>query len=304
MALEAAGAAARGGALVVTLEPCRHHGKTPPCVQAILAAGVRRVVFGAADVDPRARGGALLLKTADVGVEPGLLAEEVRGQTAIFFHRHSARDRPYLAVKLAVSLDGRIADRARRSRWISGEEARAFVHWLRAGFDAVGVALGTVREDDPSLTVRGEVTPLAPPLRVVFDTRAEVPLGAALVKTARKTPTVVVAAPGAPQANLDALRRAGVRAVTGADLAEQLRALKAGGVHSLLVEGGGVLAGRLIAAGLVDRLFLIQAPILLGRGGVNAFGELPGSLLGDVERWRVAGRKVLGADALTVLDRP
>ena len=304
VALQAAGSLARGGELVVTLEPCRHHGKTPPCVQAILTAGVRRVVFGAADVDPRARGGALLLKTADVGVEPGLLAEDVRRQNAIFFHRHTGADRPFVAVKLALSLDARIADHARHSQWITGEEARAYVQWLRAGFDALGVGMGTVRADNPSLTVRGEVTPLTPPVRVVFDWRAEVPMDAALIKTAKKVPTVVLTAPDAPAARLEALRKAGVGIEAGADLAAQLRALKTRGVQSILVEGGGVLAGRLIAAGLVDRLYLLQAPILLGQGGVNAFGELSSVRLDDVARWRVAGRRVLGADALTVLDRP
>jgi len=302
-ALEAAGPAARGAELVVTLEPCRHHGKTPPCVQAILTAGVRRVVFGARDVDPRARNGALLLQTAGVQVAPGLLADEVERQNALFFHRFAGADRPFVAVKLAVSLDARIADGARRSRWISGEEARAFVHWLRAGYEAIGAGLGTVRTDDPSLTVRGEVTPLAPPTRVVFDARAELPASAKVVKTAGEVPTVVLTGPDAPGAARDRLTRRGVAVEHGADLAGQLRALRRRGIHNLLVEGGGVLAGRLVAAGLVDRLFLIQSPLLLGAEGVPAFGALPGVPLGEARRWRVVGRRTLGDDALTVLDR-
>ncbi len=152
MALEEAGAKARGSDLVVTLEPCRHHGKTPPCIEAILAHGIRRVVFGAADVDPRARGGALHLRTAGVRVDHGLLAEDVRRQNAAFFHRYKSPLRPFVALKLAVSLDARIADRNRRSQWVTGEDARAFVHWLRAGFEAVAVGVGTVRADDPQLT--------------------------------------------------------------------------------------------------------------------------------------------------------
>jgi diaminohydroxyphosphoribosylaminopyrimidine deaminase/5-amino-6-(5-phosphoribosylamino)uracil reductase len=273
-------------------------------VHAILAAGIRRVVFATPDVDPRARGGALLLKTAGVAVAHGLLEDDVRRQNALFFHRFNGGQRPFVALKLAVSLDAKIADHRRRSQWITGEEARAFVHWLRAGFEGIGVGLGTVREDDPSLTARGDVVPLTPPRRVVFDTHGELPGDAKLVKTAREVPTLVLSQPGVPDDNVARLARAGVSVVEGKDLGEQLHQLRARGVHNLLVEGGGVLAGRLIAAGLVDRLFLIQAPILLGRDGVSAFGELTGVDLADVERWKVAGRRELGMDMLTVLDRP
>lgn len=304
VALEAAGPRARGGTLVVTLEPCGHHGKTPPCVEAIARAGLARVVYAADDVDPGARGGGAALRRAGVAVESGLLATEVRRQNAHFFHRHAGTGRPFLALKLAVSLDGRIADRHRRSRWISGEEARAWVHWLRAGFDAIGVGLGTVRADDPELTVRGAVTPLATPLRVVFDTRAELPATAALRRTATEAPTLVLAGAQAPAVHVTALKAAGVHVETAADLGGALRALRRRGVTSLLVEGGGVLAGRLVAAGLVDRIFLVTAPLILGGDGVPAFGALAGLRLEDVARWRVAGRRTLGADALTVLDRP
>jgi diaminohydroxyphosphoribosylaminopyrimidine deaminase/5-amino-6-(5-phosphoribosylamino)uracil reductase len=302
VALEKAGPRGRGGDLVVTLEPCRHHGKTPPCIEKILAHGIRRVVFAAEDVDPKARGGALHLRTAGVKVETGLLAEDVRRQNAAFFHRHRSSGRPYVAVKLAMSLDARIADRRGHAHWITGTEARAFVHWLRAGFDAIGAGLGTVRADDPRLTARGDVVPLLPPTRVIFDTRAEMPRDAALVR-GREAHTLVLAGPGAPAANVAGLRRAGVEVVQADGPAAQLAALKSRGAHSLLVEGGGVLAGRLIAAGLVDRLFLIQAPVLLGRGGVPAFGELEGPDLEDASRWTVAGRRSLGTDTLLVVDR-
>jgi diaminohydroxyphosphoribosylaminopyrimidine deaminase/5-amino-6-(5-phosphoribosylamino)uracil reductase len=157
-ALEAAGPKARGAGLVVSLEPCVHYGKTPPCTDAILAAGIRRVVFGAHDVDPQARGGGEVLRRAGVTVTAGLLEAEVRAQNALFFHRFAGTARPFVALKLAISLDARIADRAGRSRWVSGPEAREWVHWLRAGFDAIGVGGGTVQADDPSLTVRGAVS--------------------------------------------------------------------------------------------------------------------------------------------------
>jgi len=303
-ALQAAGREARGATLVVTLEPCRHHGKTPPCVDAIVAAGVERVVYGAPDVDPEASGGAEALLAAGVAVEGDVFGDDVRAQNAGFFHRHEGSGRPFVAVKLAMSLDGRIADARGRSRWISGEEAQAWVHWLRAGFDAIGVGLGTVRADDPRLTVRGSVTPLAAPLRVVFDGRAELPTQSVLRRTAAETPTLVLVGPKAPAASVRALRAAGVHVDTAAELAGAMRVLRRRGVTSLLVEGGGSLAGRLVAAGLVDRLYLITSPLVLGADGVPAFGALAGAELEHTDRWRVVGRSTLGADALTVLDRP
>lgn len=302
--LAEAGEAARGATLVVTLEPCRHHGKTPPCAEAIAASGVSRVVFGAADADPRARGGAATLLAAGVRVEAGLLADAARIQNASFFHRYAALRRPYVAVKLALSLDGRIADGARRSRWISGAEARAWVHWLRAGFEAIGVGLGTVLADDPQLTVRGEVTPLVTPWRVVFDSRAEIPPQAALRRTATQTPTLVLAGPGAPASRVTGLRAAGVKVERVDGLEGALAALHERGIASLLVEGGAQLAGRLVAAGLVDRLFLVTAPVILGEGAVPAFGAPAGGGLDAIPRWRLVGRRALGADTLTVLDRP
>ena len=303
VALNEAGARARGGDLIVTLEPCRHHGKTPPCIESIISHGIRRVVFATADVDPKARGGALHLRTAGVRVDHGLCADDVQRQNALFFHRYKPTGRPFVALKLAMSLDARIADHARRSQWVTGEEARAFVHWLRAGFDAIGAGLGTVIADDPQLTPRGAIVPLAPPLRVVFDNRAETPATAAVVKTARATPTVVLAATNAPAARADALRRLGVDVMQADGLAAQLGLLAKRGVNGLLVEGGGILAGRLLAEHLVDRLLLIQAPFLLGSRGVPAFGDLPSADLAQVRRWTVSGRRVLGDDHLTVLDR-
>jgi diaminohydroxyphosphoribosylaminopyrimidine deaminase/5-amino-6-(5-phosphoribosylamino)uracil reductase len=302
-ALESAGAKARGADLVVSLEPCAHHGKTPPCVEAIVAAGIKRVVFGAADVDARAKGGARVLERAGLKVEDGLMADDVRAQNAAFFHRHGSSDRPFVAVKLAVSLDGRIADGARRSKWITGEEARKWVHWLRAGFDAIGVGAGTVKADDPRLTVRGDVVPMTPPLRVLFDSRAETPQHAELVATAPQVPTLALVAPGANAVRVEALRGLGVEIGEVAGLAAALRALHARGIGSLLIEGGGILTGRLMADGLVDRLFLMTGPVILGKNGVPAFGELAGTPLERAARWRTVGRRALGADTLTVFDR-
>jgi diaminohydroxyphosphoribosylaminopyrimidine deaminase/5-amino-6-(5-phosphoribosylamino)uracil reductase len=303
-ALLAAGERARGAELVVSLEPCAHYGKTPPCTDAIVAAGIRRVVFGARDVDPQAQGGAELLRRAGVEVVGGVGEDGVRAQNALFFHRFGSAGRPFVALKLAVSLDARIADAGRRSRWVSGPEARAFVQWLRAGYDAVAVAAGTVIADDPSLTVRGAVVPDRPPLRVVLDRRGEVPLSAAVVRTARETPSLVVVGREAGDPIRAGLEGAGAEVAVADGLAEALGVLEHRGVTSVLVEGGGVLAGRLLREALVDRLYLIVAPLWLGAGGVPGFAGLPGSGIADAARWRAVERRALGDDTLVVLDRP
>lgn len=303
-ALAAAGARARGATLVVTLEPCRHHGKTPPCVDAITRSGIARVVYGAEDVDPEARGGAQALVRAGVAVQGGLLAEQVRSQNAAFFHRHEAPGRPFVALKLAMSLDGHIADHARHSRWVSGEPARAWVHWLRAGHDAIAVGVGTVRADDPALTVRGDTRPARAPLRVVFDRRAELPITSRLVHTAAEGPVLVIAGSAAPERRIGGLRQAGLEVVVGDDWTAALGALAERGVGSVLVEGGSVVATQLLAEELVDRLYVTIAPLMLGSGGVPAFAGLPDIPIAEAKRWRMAGRRALGDDTLLILDRP
>src|SRR5438093_1701309 len=197
-ALAAAGARARGATLVVTLEPCAHHGKTPPCTDAIRAAGIRRVVAAVRDPDAEARGGVEVLKRAGIETRIGLLAEEAAALNAPFLFTRQQTDRPFVALKLATSIDGRIADAGGRSQWISGPEARDHVHWLRAGFDAIAVGGTTALTDNPQLTVRGSVTPRRPPVRAVFDRRAMLNPGVTLVRTARQVPPWVVASLEAP----------------------------------------------------------------------------------------------------------
>jgi diaminohydroxyphosphoribosylaminopyrimidine deaminase / 5-amino-6-(5-phosphoribosylamino)uracil reductase len=304
IALEAAGSRARGGTLVVTLEPCAHLGKQPPCVDAILRAGVRRVVAAAPDPNPVAAGGAERLRQAGVPVEVGLDRESAEAQNAIFLHALRHPERPFVALKLATSLDGRIADAEGRSRWISGPEARAYVHWLRAGFDAIAVGGRTAREDDPSLTVRGSVTPRVAPGRVVFDAGADLPLSLGLVRSSSEIPTWLVTLPEAPAERVSALEQVGVRVVAAADLESGLRALRDNGVRSLLVEGGGRLAGVLLDRGLCDRFYWIQSPLWLGDRGVPAIAGLASAPIARAERWRTVERRTLGEDTLLVLDRP
>lgn len=305
LALQAAGERARGADLVVGLEPCAHHGKTPPCTDAIAAAGVRRVVFAAPDADPVARGGADILRGAGVEVQGGLLEPQARAQNALFFHRFSetGRQRPFVALKLAMSLDARIADRHGHSRWVSGTEARDFVQWLRAGFEAIAVGGGTARADDPSLTVRGAVQPVRPPLRVVLDRRAELPPASRLARTARETPTLALLGRDTPPATAAALRETGVEVGVADGPPEALAELSRRGVASVLVEGGGVAAGRMLEAGVVDRLYLVVAPLWLGEEGVSAFPGRPGQAIEDVARWRTVERRALGDDTLLVMDR-
>lgn len=304
-ALRAAGEAARGATAFVTLEPCSHFGKTPPCTEALLAAGVRRVVFAAYDPNPRAAGGGDVLRAAGVEVQGGVMEAEARDQNAIFFHTHSpaGAERPFVALKLALTLDGRIADHAGRSVWITGEESRAEVHRLRAGFDAIGVGSGTALADDPRLTVRGAVVPRVAPTRVVFDRGLRLPLESALARTAREVPVTVVSGTVPPAEHAAALETRGVRVLRAGDVRDGLRALLESGVRSLFVEGGAVLASELLNAGVVDRLYLFYAPLFLGSGGKGAFAGLDSADIGAAHRWRHLKTETFGADTLLTLAR-
>ena len=300
-ALAQAGPRARGATMVVTLEPCRHHGKQPPCVDAIVASGIRRVVFGSSDPNPAAGGGAASLVAAGLEVSALPVSRLVEDQNPPFFHAFRGADRPFVALKLATSLDGRIADYTGRSRWISGPEAREWVHWLRSGFEAIAVGGRTARIDNPSLTVRGPLTPRLVPRRVVFDRRAALAGAQQLLDSARGVPVLVVAEAPVEAARADALAALGVELLPAADLADGMARLREAGIRSLLVEGGGRLAGRLVAQGLVDRFYWVQSPVWLGDDGIPAFGGIPGALLEQAVRWRVIERRGLGQDTVLVL---
>jgi diaminohydroxyphosphoribosylaminopyrimidine deaminase/5-amino-6-(5-phosphoribosylamino)uracil reductase len=303
IALDRAAEKARGATLVVTLEPCDHRGKQPPCTEAIVRAGIRRVVVAMADPNPQARGGAARLGAQGLEVQVGIARESAAAQNAIFLHRFRNSTRPFVALKLATSLDARIADLAGHSRWISSEVARDYVHWLRAGYDAIGIGGRTARADNPQLTVRGSVTPRLVPRRVVFDADADLDGRLTLVSTARETPTTVVTDSEIPPERLARLTAAGITTIPAASLEEALRSLRQEGVGSLLVEGGGRLAGALLGLGLVDRYYWIQSPIWLGERGVPATAGLPSDPIARAQRWTVVERRALGDDTLLVLDR-
>ncbi len=293
-ALADAGDRARGADLFVTLEPCNHHGKTPPCVDALIAAGVNRVVAAVRDPGKESSGGAERLRAAGIAVEFGLEEAAARELNAPFFFNATGAMRPWVTLKLAVSLDGAIAGAPGSPRWLTGELARKFVHRLRANSDAIAVGIGTALADNPQLTVRQGKRPRVAPLRVVFDRSGRLPLGSRLVKTAKRIPTLVMT-DQADAAGVRALEAKGVSVESAPDILPKLEVLHRRGVRSLLVEGGSILASALLGAKAVDRLVIFQAPVILGAGALPAF-----SGVGGFERLTVIERREFGADLMTI----
>lgn len=313
MALVAAGAKARGAALYVTLEPCNHQGRTPPCTEAVIAAGVRRVIVAVRDPNPIAQGGIDRLRAAGIAVTEGVETEAAAELNAPFLFAQRVANRPFVTLKLAVSMDAMLAPRDRSRLQLTGPEAMREVHRMRANADAIAVGLGTVLADDPKLTVRAGRRPRVAPTRIVFGEASRVPAASAVVKTARKVPTWVISREptpphGEPSAARDAavsgsLVATGVRCLAAPTLPDQLALLRRDGVHHLFVEGGAGLAGGLLTAGLVDRLVIFQAPVLLGAGALAAFGgvELAATAPGELPgRWQVVSERAFGDDRMTV----
>jgi diaminohydroxyphosphoribosylaminopyrimidine deaminase / 5-amino-6-(5-phosphoribosylamino)uracil reductase len=298
VALERAGERARGGTVYVTLEPCAHAGKTPPCTDALIRAGVARVVCAVRDPNPVAAGGAQRLEAAGVEVEFGVEEADAIELNAPFFHA-LVSPRPFVTLKLATSIDGAIADASGTSRWLTGEKARRYVHRLRAGHDAVAVGVGTAIADNPSLTVRSGRRPRVPPARIVFDRRARLPVDSSLVRSAHETPTLALVTDQSSR-EATALADAGVRIIEGDTIAASLTALRSSGIRSILVEGGAELAGSLLAAAVVDRMIIFQAPVVLGPGARSAFAHVPAHALPDAPRWRIVARRMIGPDLMTV----
>lgn len=289
-ALVAAGERARGGTAVVTLEPCAHTGRTGSCTGALLAAGVRRVVYAVADPDLAAAGGADVLRAGGVDVEAGLLAGEAAEGNEAWLHAVRT-GRPFVTWKYAGTLDGRVAAADGSSRWITGPAARADVHRLRDESDAVLVGVGTVLADDPQLTVRDAAGDPAPrqPLRVVLDSAGRTP-GTARVRDG-SAPTMI----------LTAVEVGGDGA--GLDLDAVLALLYAGGVRSVLLEGGPTLAGSFVRSDRVDRVVGYLAPALLGGGGLPALGGDGAASMASIRRLRLDDVRQVGPD-LRLTARP
>lgn len=304
-ALREAGERAKGATLYVTLEPCRHHGKTPPCTRAIVDAGVSRVVVACRDPHPAAGGGLEELRDAGLEVEAGVEGRAAASQNAAFLWG-VARERPFVTLKLALSLDARIAAREGERTAVTGEEALRYAHRLRAGHDAVLVGRRTVEVDDPRLTVRHGPEPWRPSIRVVLDSRLRTPPDAGLVRTADRVPTWIVSAPDPGESRARPLREAGVRLFEaerdrgGDEVAPGavLEILADEGVGSVLVEGGGRVAASFLRSGCVERAELLYAPVLFGPSGVGAFPGLD-ALPGE---WSPASARTLGRDVLVRLE--
>lgn len=303
-ALAAAGERARGATLYVTLEPCNHVGRTPPCVAAIVGAGVRRVVAATRDPNPRvAGGGAAALAAAGIDVALGCLEREARDLNRVFFTA-SERGRPHVTAKWAMTLDGKIAAFDRRSRWITGEAARREAHRLRSQTDAIVTGIGTVLADDPALTVRLERPQPREPYRVVVDGRARLPLDGALLRSGTRSRILVAVGEDAPPPRVAALEAAGVtvlqcKSLEGrVDVADVCAWLFALDVTGLLLEAGSELTGAFLHARLVDRVAVFVAPTLLGGAGAPTPAGGPGLALGEALRLAGVTARPVGDDWL------
>ncbi len=301
-ALRQAGENARGGTAYVTLEPCAHHGKTPPCANALVASGVARVVAAIVDPDPRVRGqGMKILEAGGVAVTQGVCAGEARALNAGFFKRIDY-GRPLVALKIAQSADGYIADAYGNSRWITSEEARRHGHLMRARFDAIVVGIGTVLQDDPLLTCRIPGLEGASPLRVVLDSRLRLPPQSQLARTAREIPVHLFTASDQSASQLTDMGveiiRVGAYDKGRPDIGAVMGELARRGQTRVLVEGGPSLHASLLMRGEVDQIHIYRAPLLLGQGAKSATAGFGSGSLEAAPRMQLLSRQTFGPDLL------
>lgn len=301
VALNQAGSAAKGADVYVTLEPCAHHGQTPPCADALITAGVARVVVAVQDSDPRVDGlGLGMLRKAGIAVQTGVCAGAAQADNAGFFLR-TQHGRPFVTLKLAGSFDGRIATGTGESKWITGAAARRLVHALRARHDAVLVGGGTARQDDPALTVRN-LGDVPQPARIVMTRRLDLPLSGNLARTAHDVPVILCHGPEADSELQEAWRALGAHllpcAVNGSelDVRDVLQKLGAHGLTRVFCEGGGSLAASLIDANLVDQLIGFTAGLTIGAEGLPEIGAQKIVKLADAPRFELVSVRSVGPD--------
>jgi diaminohydroxyphosphoribosylaminopyrimidine deaminase / 5-amino-6-(5-phosphoribosylamino)uracil reductase len=304
-ALIQAGAGARGGTAYVTLEPCSHHGRTPPCADALIKAGVVCVVSALEDPDPRVKGeGHARLRAAGIAVEVGEGAAEAAEINAGFLLR-VREGRPLFHLKIAASLDGRIATASGESKWITGDAARAHGHRLRSVHDAILVGANTVAADDPELTCRLPGLGRYSPARIVLDSRARMSPSSRLVLTTRKAPVWLICTAAAPHATRNALRAKGVEVIDVAadgqgrvDVGEAARVLGERGLTRVLVEGGGEVAAAFLKADLVDRLTAYRGGLLMGADSRSAVGPMGYQRLDSAPRFTLTSSRIVGGNTV------
>ena len=292
IALQEAGEKARGATLYTNLEPCCHQGRTPPCAEAIINAGVRKVVIASTDPNPLVSGkGVRKLQDAGIKVKVGVLEEKARRLNEVFF-KYITTKKPFVAVKTAMTMDGKIATSLGKSRWISGEKSRKFVHCLRSTADGIMVGINTVLRDDPRLTVRLDGKKGPDPVRIIIDSKGRLPLESRIVKTASETKTILATTEFAPPNKLETLRTCGVEVMLlpskrdQVDLQELMSALGEKEICNILVEGGGTLNYSLLAENIIDKFYIFIAPLLIG--GEKAPTLLEGVGVGTLEEaWAV-----------------
>ena len=304
IALDEAGAAARGATLYVTLEPCSHQGRTPPCADAIVAAGVARVVSAMADPDARVAGrGHAILAKAGIALSLDVLADEAARAHAGHVSRVT-RGRPYTTLKLAVSADGMIGKREGGRMMVSGKASFDAVQGMRAESDAILIGIGTALVDDPRLNIRLPGMESRSPIRVVLDQTARLPVSSKLATSAREQPLILVVGPEAPAEQRAALADLGARIIEvgigagGVDLEQALQALAADGITRVLAEGGAGVASSLISSDLADEVVLLHAPVVVGADGVRALGGYALSAVERSPRYRPIEAAIFGEDRM------
>ncbi|MBE7636918.1 bifunctional diaminohydroxyphosphoribosylaminopyrimidine deaminase/5-amino-6-(5-phosphoribosylamino)uracil reductase RibD [Sneathiella sp. P13V-1] len=307
VALSEAGDHAKGATAYVTLEPCSHHGKTPPCAEALINAGVARVVVAMGDPDERVDGdGVEMLRDAGVEVTVGVLQKQAL-ENNLGFVLNRTISRPKVMLKTATTLDGKIATHTGNSQWITGPDARRFGHMLRAKNDAIMVGIGTVLADDPRLDCRIPGLENRSPIRIVADTRLRLPLTSELVKTANEIPVWVLTLKGNAPERIDALEDLGVKVIELCagesgypDMSEALNVLSEAGITRLLVEGGSHLQASLVKEDLVDELYWFRASKLVGGDGISVLQSLGLDLIADAVSMKLADHRQLGDDRLEI----
>ncbi len=308
-ALAIAGAAARGATAYVTLEPCAHHGKTPPCAQALIDAGIARVVIAQTAPDPRVNGaGMSLLQRACIRVETGLCAAEA-GVLNAGFTSVIEQSRPLITLKLATSLDGQIATRMGASQWITGPAARAVGHKLRGNHDAIMVGVGTLLADDPELTCRLEGYRATPLTRIIVDSHLRTPLTSRLLLSRHASPVWILHRDGTDPARRAAFADLGLTLIelpaspTGISLPYAVRALAGAGITRLLVEGGSTLAAALLQTDLIDRLAWFTAPLVIGGDGIPAIAGFGIDKITQAAHFKLDHVQQIGPDRLAHYSR-